>query len=456
MRFLSRVGLMWAACALVAACNSEGLSENAGETESVRMEISLAGDVCGVVSADAVVSGLGMSVIGPVPLQVDGTAIRGQVSEVPAGTGRAVRVIAYNASMLEVYAGSAVVDVVAGEVVSASLVLHRNPVNCPGTTTGGIDISGRLETGEPTPDGGSDGGVDPDAGVVLGGAEFAFSYQDATLTSDGVIHFLDGNADRIRRLDLTTRSFLSAYVGTGDATSMAVASDGQTAYLAYTGGRIDAFTSTEDGTARFFAAAPASVSRMVVADRYLFTIDGSGAWGTHALYQRATGARVAAADWRSSAVSLLFSEANNTIYFADSGVSPQDLNRVQVDMEAGTLGAEIDSPYHGAYNLRAPLRLWPDGSAVVTGSGLLFNAADLTYRTSIGLSFVDIAFHGERLYLIDTVGDRTQLRVLNHRFDILSAAYYPGAAQRVFVHNGQLVLLTSTGSNGFQARLLDL
>lgn len=456
MRILSRVGLMWAACALVAACNSEGPSENAGETESVRMEISLAGDVCGVTTAQATVSAQGLSVIGPVPLLVDGTAIRGQVSEVPAGTSRTVRVVAYNASMLEVYAGSSQVDVVAGEVVSASLVLHRNPTNCPGTTNGGIDITGELETGEPTPDGGSDGGVDPDAGVVLGGAAFAFAYQDATLTHDGVIHFLDGNADQIRRFDLSSRSFLPAYIGTGDVTAMAVAPDGQATYLSYTGGRIDAFAPTEGGAGRFFAAAPESVSNMVVADRFLFTIDGSGAWDTHALYQRSTGARVAAVDWRDTAVNLLFSEANNTIYFADSGVSPQDLNRVQVDMEASTLGAEIDSPYHGAYNLRAPLRLWPDGSAVVTGSGLLFNTADLTYRTSIGLSFVDIAFHGERLYLIDTVGDRTQLRVLNHQFDILSAAYYPGKAQRVFVHNDQLVLLTATGSSGFQARLLDL
>jgi hypothetical protein len=423
------------------------------------MEISLAGDVCGVVSAQATVRADDMGVIGPVTLDVSGTSIQGRINSVPAGTGRAVSVFAYNASGLEVYAGSVVVDVAAGQVTSAPLVLRRNMTNCPGTTTGAIDITGVLESGEPVPDAGSDagtgdGGVDPDGGVVLGGADFNFNFQDATLTQNGVIHFMDTETDRIRRLDLGTRAFLPALVGTGEVTAMAVVPDGTASYLAYSGGRIDTFDSQAGGNARFFGAAPATVFEMVVAGSYLFTVDGSGAWSTQALYQRSTGARVHSVDWRFSASDLTFSPLDNSVYYIDSGVSPSDVHRVQVDMAAGRLGSELESPYHGDYSLWAPLRLLPDGSAFILGSGLLFNTADLTYRTSIGLRYVDIAFHGDRMYLIDTVGEMTQLRVLNSRFDILSAAYYPGTALRIFVHGDKLVLLTKARTSGFEVRIL--
>jgi hypothetical protein len=454
------MGWVLAACVVFTACQGASIEEQT-TVESIRMEISLAGDVCGVVTADATVSARDMITVGPVRLSVTETAIVGRVSQVSAGAGRQVLVNAYNSVGKVVYSGSTLVDVVAGQVSSANIVLRRNTQNCPPTspTTGDIDISGKLETGEPspidagTPDAGTDGGSPTDAGIVLDGAELAFAVDDATLTDNGVVHFFDRGADRIHRLDLAARRFLPTLVGTGDAYSMAVAPDGSVAYLGYTGGRIDAF-SAQEGTPRFFAAAPETVSSMVVAGNFLFTIDGSGAWDTQALYQRSTGARVASAEWRYSARSIVFSPVNKRVYLLNAGVSPTDITMVDVDPVAGTMGAEKDSPYHGDYSLPNPIRLLPDESGVVVGSGLFFNAGDLTYRTSFGLTFVDIAFHGGRYYLIDTIGEMTQLRVLSSTFDIVSAGYHPGRAKRVFVHNGELVLVTEVRPGQLQVRFL--
>ncbi|RKH64045.1 hypothetical protein [Corallococcus aberystwythensis] len=444
---------MLVTCAWLAAC--QGTSpEGQPDSETIRMEISLTGDVCGVSSANAIILAEDMSPLGPVPLQVTETVIQGRISQVPVGTDRTVRVDAFNASGRLVYSGSTLVDVVAGSVTSANVVLRRDPVNCPSTPgTGDIDIIGSLETGEPSSDGGtSDGGSASDGGIVLEGSQLAFNLDDAALTSGGIIHFFDRTADRVHRLDVANRRFLSPYAGTADAVSMAVAPDGTTTYLAYTGGRVDAFSN--DGTTRFFAAAPETVSSMVVAGNYLFTVDGSGAWDSHSLYQRSTGARVATAEWRYSARAIVFSPVNKRVYLLNSGVSPTDVTMVDVDPVAGTMGAERDSPYHGNYSLPNPLRLLPDESGVMVGSGLFFNAADLTYRTSMGLSFVDVAFHNGRYYLIDTVGDTTQLRVLSSTFDILSASYHPGRAKRVFVHNGELVLVTEVSTGQLQVRIL--
>jgi hypothetical protein len=429
-----RPGLL-ALCAVLSACNT---GDSSMFEPALRLQFALTGDVCGVVAADATVSASDMDPIGPVPLQVVDATIVGRITGIPAGPARTVSVSARDSRGLAVYEGSAEVDVVAGRSVAASMVLVRNTTNCPVLQTGDVDVTGTIDSEPPPPP--------PPPGDVLSGPELAFTFTDATLTSDGVIHFFDAASDRIRRLDLATRKLLPAIVGSADAVSMAVAPDGSVAYLGYAGGRMDVFD-LATGASRFFAAAPATVSSMIVTGGYLFTVDDSGAWDTHSLFHRATGARVAAVEWRDTSRSMVFSPLQQKVFFLDSNVSPTDVHMVPVDLAAGTLGNDVDSPYHGSYALPNPVRLLPDESGVIVGSGIVFNASDLTYRTSIGLPFVDVAFLGDRIYLVDPVGDMTQLRVLSSGFDILSADYLPGTPRRVFAHAGELVLVTEGASS---------
>lgn len=158
-------------CVLLgAACQRQEDTEPDGKLggeESVKMRISLQGDACGVVSADATVSAPDFMPIGPEPLLVHGGYIEGGIQDVPAGQQRLVDVRAYNTAGLVVYAGSAFVDVYDGPVSYAQLTLKRNPHNCPGTGTGDIYIIGVLEGRPGEVDGGpSDGGPGPgwDAG----------------------------------------------------------------------------------------------------------------------------------------------------------------------------------------------------------------------------------------------------------------------------------------------------
>jgi hypothetical protein len=427
---------------LLAACATGDAWQTAAPEEGFTIQIALSGDVCGVVSAEATVTAPDMERIGPIALQVVNDTIVGRISNVPAGAARTVTVSARKASGHVVYEGSTQVDVVAGQSVAAAITLVRNLEYCP--AVGAIDVTGTISNDPPA--------APPPDGDVLGGPAFAFTFTDATLTTDGVLHFFDPATDRLRRLDLATRTLLPAIAGTADAVSMAVAPDGSVAYLGYVGGRMDV-VELSTGTVRFFAAAPATVSSMIVTGPYLFTVDDSGAWDTHALFHRGTGARVAAQEWRDSSRSMVFSALQQKVYFLDSGVSPTDVHMAPVDLSAGTLGADVDSPYHGSYALPNPIRLLPDESGVIVGSGIIFNASDLTYRTSLGLSFTDVAFLGDRLYLIDPVGATTQLRVLGSGFDILSAAYIPGSPQRVFAYAGELVIVTQTAS-GLEVRFL--
>lgn len=439
MRLAMVVG---ATAVLLAGCTPP----SAGHALSVR--ISLLGASCEVASGDATISGFNMQTIGPVPLTVSGDELQGTVDAVPVGEDRVVTVNAYDAAHTRVYTGSTTVQVLKDQVVSAAVSLHSDPAGCPDTGTvvivGTIDDSGDADGGSP------DAGLET-GGTVLSGEGLAFSFTEAELAPNGVLYFLDPDLDQVHRLDLNTQTVLPPLQGTLEAQTMALTDDGQEAYLSYVDGRIDAFD-LDGGTSHFFAAAPGTVSRMVVAGPYLFTHDPTGAWGTNSLFDRATGGRVFSVDWRNGARAAVYSPLNQKVYYLDQGVSPTDIHMAQLD--GGALTTDVDSPYHGAYSLPNPLRLLPDESGLIVGSGLIFNAADLTYRTSIGLSFVDIAFLNGNLYLVDQVGPNTQLRTLDGAFSLTAAAYYPGVPERLFTYQGQLVLVT-LGAEGVEVRLLD-
>ncbi|RYZ37664.1 MAG: hypothetical protein EOO71_27100 [Myxococcaceae bacterium] len=152
-------------CALLgAACGPEETGDGFLEgAESVEMRISLDGDACGVVSAQAYVWGDDFAPIGPVNLSVGNGYIEGGVNNVPAGPNRRVGVTAFNAAGRDVYSGAAYVSVYDGPVSSVQLTLQRNPANCPGSGTGTIHIIGVLE-GRPRTDG---GGGEVDAGTAF-------------------------------------------------------------------------------------------------------------------------------------------------------------------------------------------------------------------------------------------------------------------------------------------------
>lgn len=446
-----RFSRAWALAVVSAtlACGTFPTTRDDGEL--MTLQLSLTGDVCGVTSASAWISAPDMVTKGPETLTVGNASITGTIS-VPAGAGRTVQVIASDSAGKQVYSGSTTVDVIDGQATTANITLIRNLANCP--SSGTVVIVGTISNS--LPDGGTGGGsgVDggsTDAGVVYRGPGLTFGFDEAELTSDGVVHFFSASADRIHRFSLPSATLLPPVVGTLDAVSWAVAPDGSKAYLGYTAGRVDVVTLATN-TPAFFAAAAATVSTMIVAGNLLFTIDDSGSWDTQSIFDRTTAARIGFADWRDTSRSIVWSPLQQKVYFLNSGVSPTDIN--MVSLANNTLGTEVDSPYHGDYNLPNPIRLLPDETGVIVGSGNIFNATNLTYRSSIGLAFTDIAFLNGKLYLIDAVGTTTQLRVLDSAFSIVSAADYPGAPKRIFAYQGKLVLITQGAGGANEVRLL--
>ncbi len=399
----------------------------------VELALSLAGDQCGVTKVTATVEAEDLKVpIGPVELMISQEKVTGVIATVPAGTQRKVSVNAQNAVSQVVYRGSSFVDVQKDQTTKVELTLFRDFKTCPTTTTtpevgtGSLNIAGSLSND------------------FLG-----FVPADTQMDEHGVVYFLDSANRAVRRYDIPSGKFLEPFAVPADSAMMAVAPAGDSIYVAYNRNRIDVVDVTA-GKRTFFVATPEQVTALEVVGSYLFAGDMSGAWSTHALYSRKTGVRTSAVDWRNTPADVAFSPRLNRMFWLTSGVSPSDLEYQDVDMEKGTLGQNKDSPYHGDYSLRAPLRLFPGEDRLGVGSGLVFNTADLTFDGSMGCGFTDLAFHGDTLFLLN--GDRENAIVteMTQRYEEFTETVFAGRPIRLFVHGDSMVVITEAKEGGIR------
>ncbi len=86
---------------------------------------------------------------------------------------------------------------------------------------------------------------------------------------------------------------------------------------------------------------------------------------------------------------------NRRVYHFRDNTSPNDLHYDTIS-PAGLITGSAETPYHGEFSVVKPIRVRPDGSKVVIGSGVVFNASDLTKAASLANGFTDATwFNGQ-------------------------------------------------------------
>ena len=268
------------------------------------------------------------------------------------------------------------------------------------------------------------------------------------MSSDGVIFFLNHRFNQIHRWDVARQISLSNLLGTHTTSTMSVDPDGTTVYLAYELGRIDQFLiKARTHTRKFFAATRGLPQSLFAIDSYLFAIDQSDAGYRYSLFRRGTRRVVASADERPAARSIAWASGMERLYLLGHGASSADVHYVDIDTRTGALGQLHDSSHHDEDFVSKPIRVLPDESRVVVGSGSFFDSSDLSYVTSFGFSFHDIAFHDGLYYLalqMGQMGQLTQIKVLDSDFyEVCYVDLLAGGPQALFVFENELVAVTT-------------
>lgn len=268
---------------------------------------------------------------------------------------------------------------------------------------------------------------------------------DAVSQGGDTIYLLSGTNRSIFRWSVSGKRYLSSIPLVTVPNHIATTSDGKRLYLSYDNGGINLIKPEEALTETPFANAPGKPIGLATAGEYVFVCDNSGAWATHHILQPG-GKFISSVDWNQYSEEYIWSAATRKMYFFSDGSSPNDLYWEDIAVD-GTIGADMETPYHDDEKIIHPIRVSPEGGLVVLGSGQIYNGLTLETITSLSNSFTDSVWAYGAIYSVRLLNNVTQVQAWTGvAYSNSKSVTIQGTPLRIFeVPNGLLVLVLQSG-----------
>lgn len=211
--------------------------------------------------------------------------------------------------------------------------------------------------------------------------------------SDGIIYFLFGPTPSvIKRYDTTTAAWLPEITTSHALQHIAVDMDGLYIAERHSLYRLNLDGSGEthlfdiqDTDRMIDAVIPAGDLLLVNVDHYYFSI---------VMLLKATGEQLSRCDdyWNCNMHGISIAPVHHMLAARTAYGTPSHVIALPYQT-GGTLGTKIDGPYHGDFPESLQTWFFPDESLVLDGSGVVFDVADMTFRTSLGRRVEDVVFN---------------------------------------------------------------
>jgi hypothetical protein len=132
------------------------------------------------------------------------------------------------------------------------------------------------------------------------------------------------------------------------------------------------------------------------------------------------------------------------VYHFRDGISPNDLHYDSISATGAITGGG-KTPYHEDFNATPPIRVSPDGTKVVIGSGVIYNAADLVKSASLANGFTDAQWFGGSLVTARMINGVSQLQTWNGEQFLAGTLtrQFSGTPLRLLVLDASRLLLIS-------------
>ena len=263
------------------------------------------------------------------------------------------------------------------------------------------------------------------------------------LGDDETVYLLDSDESKIYRWLVSTRSYSETIQLDGAADQMAHSPTTNRLYLAYaprTISQVKLDTSLDEIA---FTTTPLDIRTLATAGRYPFISapDPDGvSWDHHLTFDPADGSVISDEYPRYKSSQFAWSDVKRALYFISDYNSPKDLIKEQVDA-SGLIKEEDDSPQHSSTGMEQPVRVAPDGSTVVLGSGRLHNADTLAHVGTLSNPIDDATWSDGTLFTIREQGSGTQVQKWAANYTVNGTYEAPGTPIRVFpVSEGVLII----------------
>jgi hypothetical protein len=138
------------------------------------------------------------------------------------------------------------------------------------------------------------------------------------------------------------------------------------------------------------------------------------------------------------------------LYQFRDDVSPNDILYRPVDQSSGQIGTLVDSPYHGAFEIKPPIRVSPNGSNVLLGSGDIYDANSLVWLNRMPAGFADVRWTDTGgTVMLQANGTNSQVVRRDNNGDIAELVQFSGEPLAILPFGDDYVVVTDLGGPMF-------
>lgn len=272
----------------------------------------------------------------------------------------------------------------------------------------------------------------PELGEPVDPVGLEYSPDHMLVGNDGIIYILSASNLSIFRWSIAAQRYLSTIPLRDIPKYLAYSSQNQELYTAYANGLISKIPLTGELVEQGIVNLPSEPRGLATAGQYIFAVDDSGAWLSHWTFS-ASGQQISQEEWNYASREFIWSSANRRFYHFRDSTSPNDLHWEEIGLD-GVIGAMGDSPYHSSTGIRYPIRVAPDGSVVILGSGRIYDGLSLAQINNLSNNIEDAAWLGADLFTYKLDGDNTKRQRWNvsNNYDLEEELEISGLPIRLF------------------------
>lgn len=240
-------------------------------------------------------------------------------------------------------------------------------------------------------------------------ATITFIPDDAFVSQNDVVYLLSQQHQSIFTWDVKNQYWGTTIPLEGSPQYFAYSAMSNAIFTLYADGRISSINLAAGTPVEIpFTELPVGqVCGIAAAGEYLISCEGITNWDNLRSFD-SVGNMVDVEDYRYPIAKGVWSQANQKIYHFRDGTSPNDLIATEVFSD-GSIGVDQDSPYHSSTGINYPIRVKPDGSIVVLGSGRIYDAISLEYIDDLPTPVDDVTWLDGSL--ISVTGNAISLNV---------------------------------------------
>lgn len=243
-------------------------------------------------------------------------------------------------------------------------------------------------------------GVDPEG--------LAYTPDTTLLGNNDILYLFSKTHLSIFRWSLGEKAYLPT-IGLNQAPSHVTYSPATNRlYLAYSSGKLTQIQLSDSLLEQPFANSPRTPCGLATAGEYAFVCDRNYTEVSHITYHP-NGSLISQKNYNHFSKEYVWSAANHKMYFFRDGTSPNDIIWEEIDSE-GQIGAKQDSPYHSSSGIVHPIRVAPDGSKVVLGSGRIYDAITLNHVDNLSNDISDATWFNGHLYTVRIINNQSQIQ----------------------------------------------